>query len=165
MPAGIRVSVDLKEFAGRFSPAAVVYELTQSMRSIVLDLSRSLAEASPQHWQTDSKTWRPAVAAGGQKVLGSVTAATARVKYAILGFKAHIIRPRFKKALAWRKGGKGPVSAYNAGPALATSNYQFARHVHHPGFKGYHFPERVVPEVLNRQANALADRIARMLAR
>lgn len=56
------------------------------------------------------------------------------------GTKPHLIKPRRKPFLAWRTGGRGPISAFRVSKkgAGARSNFIYtARPVRHPGTKAY----------------------------
>lgn len=99
---------------------------------------RAWAIRVPSRWSTGSKT-----------LLYDVPGPwSARVRVAArgpffpeVGTRPHLIRPIRAKALAWRSGGRGPVSAANAKVTLASgapgalhpSNMVFSQVVHHPG--------------------------------
>jgi len=173
MPAGIRVSVDLKEFAGRFSPAEVGRVLSAEMKRGTLLLARNLAMASPTHWSSMSKGWLPSMVEAGARIIGAVVSASRYLAYPILGFRPHFIPVGAKGFLAWRHG-MGPPSAarYSGGttarrgiPAVKGQWIYTRKGVHHPGWRGYDFAKVAVAVTARDMANSVADRVAAMLVK
>lgn len=84
----------------------------------------------------------------GGRLTALIVAGGSNVNYAAAvdtGSKAHIIRPRNARVLAWPTGGK---SAAGLGRGRAGTlrggnvSFAYARIVHHPGFKGHQYMER-----------------------
>ena len=84
----------------------------------------------------------------GGRLVAYIVAGGSNVNYAAAvdtGSKAHIIRPRNARVLAWPTSGR---SAAGLGRGRAgtlrggNAGFAFARVVHHPGFKGHQYMER-----------------------
>ena len=89
--------------------------------------------------------------AGGWRVFPSLGINIKNVKnYAVpveRGSRPHIIKPRRKKVLAWRTGGRGPVASFKASAALSARNFIFSKKVRHPGTKGKFIVPRLIRQM------------------
>ncbi len=61
------------------------------------------------------------------------------------GTKAHRVEPRNAKALRWRTGGRGPISAFGATKAGSKKNFAFSKGHRVRGIKA----RRIVPKTIN----------------
>jgi hypothetical protein len=130
---------------GRFAPILI--------RALV-EKSQAKAGSGPF-----SRSW---IVAGGTK--GLITKNT--VAYA--GFverstRPHFIRPKRRKALRWRKGGKGPISAFSAPIAGQSKNFFFAKVVFHPGTVGKHIYSQVIRQQAAKLFSIVTEEISKIL--
>jgi HK97 gp10 family phage protein len=81
------------------------------------------------------------------------------------GTRPHEIRPRNKKALAWPKTGKTPAGLGRGpqGTFKSSGTLQFAKVVHHPGFKGHFYMRRALQESKDDLGRIVAQELAKAL--
>jgi hypothetical protein len=87
--------------------------------------------------------------------------------------RPHLILPRFKKVLRWRKAlrtrsgsvARGPVSASRATTATNSGQFNFALAVNHPGTKGQHVWKRSLTARAQDLLSELGRRLDQALSR
>ncbi len=98
-----------------------------------------------------ARGWPPGLSVvPGNKPAMVVRNTFGKSKFVELPTEPHVIRPRRKKVLAWRKGGKGAFSAFKVNPGTKRGAFNFAMEVHHPGTKGKFAFQRTIKETAPR---------------
>lgn len=134
-----------EQFAGRFTGAALKAELRQAMQRIVLTGEGYAKEEVPVKRGTLRRSITSRVEAGGRRGVIGTNLSYAQAVHD--GSRAHVIRPRTKKALFWQ-GAKHPV-----------------RVVHHPGTRANPFFARALSRLRPMAEQELAAAGARLYAR
>lgn len=95
-----------EQFASRFQPSALRQELTTAMQRIVLQGEAYAKREAPVKRGTLRRSITSRVESGGRRGVIGTNLSYARPVHD--GSRAHVIRPRTKRALFW-KGAKHPV--------------------------------------------------------
>lgn len=129
----------LKEIKpSKFEQKAFMREFTAEAKRSARDMTRDYRKTTVK-WKRKPK-WETIVRMGPRAIEVLVGTDNEIYGYVDLGTRPHIILPRRRKVLRWigksygGRGGRGRPRK---------SDYVFAAHVFHPGFKGYHHSERI----------------------
>jgi hypothetical protein len=108
--------------------------MEEVLRRYSITLKRTLTEQSYARTRkrtgTYAKSWRVVPEKGARLQVTNPARSGVGKPYAVYlekGTRSHWVRPRLKKALRWRTGGRGPISSFVATKALGKSNFVFSR--------------------------------------
>jgi hypothetical protein len=125
-----------------------IRQLPQALaRRVILDMSQiaydSMQLGAGRHTQTGAlfqSIYNRSLSATSRQV-GHDTQRAPHAQFVIHGTRAHVIRPKDKKALRWVVGNR----------------FVFAKFVNHPGYRGDDYLERAADDAV-RQFTAIVDR-------
>lgn len=155
MGQGIGLSAKGRAALARLTPEGVEKGVRAGMKRLAPFLLGQVKKTTPAKTGFLRRAW-------SVRLLDAAILLLNPANYARLvekGTKPHLIFPKNKQALAWRKGGKGPISAYRVGPAGARSNFIFAAKVKHPGTK----PQPMVKPALKNSSQVVREWMSQAL--
>lgn len=138
MALRVRLDVDpaTRRKVDKLNPQALNQALLEGGRRFQTYALRQL----PRHTQAKTRTrtgtlarsWRTAQPSPSEITFSNIATSSGPKRTPIAAFlehgtRDHPVAPVRKKALRWRTGGRGPVSAFRAGPALASGNFAFSK--------------------------------------
>lgn len=127
------MSIGLKAIKpGKFEPKHFYKEMIKAAEKLSKDAEKQFKETT-KGWKTKVK-WHIEIRIRQSEIRTQVYTTNKIYGYVNDGTKAHIIRPKKKRALKW-EGADGPI---------------FSAHAHHPGFKGYHHDKRIAKDIQDK---------------
>jgi len=138
MALAVKVDIDAasRRKIDRINPQILTQALLEGGRRFQIYALRQL----PRHTQAKTRTrtgtlarsWRTTQPAPGVITFSNVAMSSGPQRVPIAEFiergtRAHFVKPVHAKALSWRTRGRGPVSAFRAGPVLARGNFAFSK--------------------------------------
>lgn len=116
-------------------PGMAIHAANIAIRMWTVDMVRSLKSIRSIGFKNRTgnyrRGWLGQVIGQGEGVIFVNLANYSR--YIEEGTRPHLIAPRFKQILRWRKGGKSPISAFKVATAGNAKNFHWSMLVHHPG--------------------------------
>lgn len=166
MPAVVRVKVpgELADVVAKLKGVDTSLARGTALKSFAPTLSRALVTNSqpPNGGGGFARGWLVSLLPGGKGL--AVANTFGKAKFVEFDTRPHVIAPKRRKVLAWRKGGKAPFSAFKVNASTKKGAFVFAGLVHHPGTKGKGVFARTIQQTAPQLFKALTTELKKLLA-